>query len=151
MLNSSPKVTLFTEPRAGVKPRQAGCRTTCRASSMPHEPSGAAWRQEPMGTVAGHPLLASPGGGPPLPELPCKGTPAGGRAVQGNNPCPAFLVTLQTCCATEGKAHAGNETFPAPAVFIMGHMASGNSLWAQFPHLKIVELSRLLCGHFQIR
>lgn len=81
MVNNSPKVTLFAEPRAGVKPRQAGCRTTRRASSMPHESSGAAWRQEPMGTVAGRPLLASPGGGPPLPELPCKGTPADGGAV----------------------------------------------------------------------
>lgn len=52
---------------------------------------------------------ALPGGCPPLPEFPCKVTPAGGGAVadlqrvQGNFPCPRFPVTFRPGMPRRGQ------------------------------------------------
>lgn len=82
MLNNSPKVTLFALLRAGVKHRQAGSRTIlqgCLYATMSHleQPGEMGQWGHWLDTLS----WASPGGGPPFPELLCKVTPAGGRAV----------------------------------------------------------------------
>lgn len=53
----------------------------------------------------------SPAGGPPLPELPCKVAPAGGRAVAGLKKQSPGNVDCSAPCVLRGKPRLGVRRF----------------------------------------